>query len=269
MLRSSFVTVSFAILLLASNSVFAATSSAGTVGLTPGDSASYSYTIVTTLGSVTNRSVYMQTLKVDSVNTTGPVGFVGYTETITEWNNTVLSTPLAGSNFTAIFNPYVNQTYFGEPWIGWYPFTYTNLSPGQVKNLGVNTTVTGITLPSGNINSSAVIPVNATIVRNPGLIDVNFTFATGTASALFVMKFNSTTGWLESGVIHATAYGEARIFTYQLLSFTPHKPGFNYSYLAYLVLIPVAALVAYEVKTRKSRKESKASRMRERLTGRH
>jgi hypothetical protein len=188
------------------------------VGISVGDSATYSYVIVTTLGSVTIRSAYMLTLKVDSVNATGPVGFVGYTETLTEWNNTVLNPPVVGSNYTTIFDPYVNQTYFGEPWIGWYPFTYTNLSAGQVTDLGVNVTVAGIALPSGNISSSAVIPVNATVVRNPGLIDVNFTFATGTARALFVMKFNSTTGWLESGVTNATAFGVARTFTYQLLS---------------------------------------------------
>ena len=268
MQRISLLAASFAILLLASGPAFGRT-----VGISPGDSATYSYVIVTTQaspnGNVSTSIVNQESVTVNSVNLTGRAAVVGYTLTITEANGTVVSPPLVATNYTSVFDPYYNLTYFSQPWIGWYPFTFTDLTTGKA-NLGVNVTETGVPVSGGNITLSVIAPINATISRSPGLIDVDFTsVVANVTNDLFVMRFNSTTGWLERGVIYANAFDVEKIFTYQLLSYTHHKPAPDYSlYAIDVALFAVAAIVVYEVVARKSRSEKRESRIREKYGGR-
>jgi len=193
------------------------TNVAGTVGISVGNSAVYSYVIFTTYaspsGNISSSIVNQMTVTVDSVNTTGPVGVVGYTLTLTEFNGTILNPPAISSNYTSIFDPYNNLTYFSQSWIGWCPFTYTDLKVGSA-NLDVNVTVA----LTQNETTSFIVPVDSTIGRSPGLIDVNITEPS--SGQLIVMKFNSTTGWLESQVTYGPgpALGVERILTFQLLS---------------------------------------------------
>ncbi len=241
-----------------------------TFSVRPGDSATYTYVIKETNGPYQNVSANEETVKVDGINVTGPgqVGFVAYTEFLSEWNNTALSAPEnLGSNVTAVFNPYVNATYYGEPWIGWYPFTYTGLQAGSGTNLPVNVTVLDIPLPSGNVTASGIVLINFTVTKTSNLIDINFNFATATATAAYSLDYNATTGWLETGTVNATAYHVNRLFTYNLVDYVGAKPGFNLVYLAYAIPVAIAAVMAYEIIKRKPKSARKASRMREKFTG--
>lgn len=276
MLPSSLIAVSLAILLLAPGPALAGTATVSPATVSPGDSATYSYEVFTTYatpnGNISTTIMNQMTIKIDSINTTGAVGFAGYTQTTTVFNSTTLDPPPVNSSFTTIFDPYNNLTYYGQPWIGWYPFTYIDLSAGS-KNLGVNVTV--LNVPIGDVfgNTSYIEYVNATVAKSPGLIDVNFIAATGplsdpnSTSSLTVMKFNSTTGWLESGVTVAQLFGVEKIFTYRLLSYTSAQPGPDYSWVAYVVLFAIAALLAYEFVTRRSRRKSKKPQIREKFLG--
>jgi len=272
-LRSSLIAVSFAILLLAPGPALAVTAT-----VAAGESAVYSYTILTTNKgpggvNVTTSMPNQETVTVDNVSSAGNTEVVGYTLTVTEANGTTLNPPLVGTNYTSIFDPYNNLTYFAQPWIGFYPFTYPDLAPG-FESIRLNITVTNVPGGSGTGTASVIDLVNATVTRSPGSIDVNFTavpqhYSGQAGRGLFVMKFDPVTGWLDSMTLTANALGVEKIFTYRLLSYTLSKPAPNYSsYVWYVVIVAVAALVAYEVVTRKSRRERKKSRMREKFTGR-
>ncbi|MGD1055568.1 MAG: hypothetical protein ABR867_05765, partial [Nitrososphaerales archaeon] len=225
-MRSSLIAVSLAlaVLLLAPGPALA-----NTVSLTPSDSAVYSYEIFTTYatpnGNFSSSIMNQFALWINAVNATGPVGEAAYTENLTVYNSTVVNPPLTNRNVTSIFDPFNNLTYWSQPWIGWYPFTYTDLHVGKVVNMGVNVTVTGIPTGTGNATQSGIERVNATISRSPGLINVNFTMGFGVSPgqtsqnstfALTTMSFNSTTGWLISRVTYANAFGVEKIFTYKL-----------------------------------------------------
>ena len=265
---SNLLMVSLVIALLATTT----TARPLTSPLAVGDSATYSYTIVSTVGkTVVNTMDNEQTVAVDAVYLSQ--GVVEYTETISEFNNTVLTTPIVGSNTTAIFDPYDNLTYFGQPSIGWYPFTYTDLETGST-NVKVNVTVDDVPGAAGNITESSLIPVNASVFDTRGLINIDFNFSgvinnTVESTAKFDLQFNSTTGWLQTGVITAVAYGEQKVFTYQLLSYQEYVPSPNYALYSFIAaVVAIGGYVGYRVASRKRGRQKTTAKMREKLSRR-
>ena len=235
-----------------------------TTGIHPGDTAVYSYLIDTTYtapgGNVSNTLYNEFTININSVNAT--IGEVGYTITVTIANSTEVTTDNVSFNFTTIFDPNDNESYLGN--IGFLPFAYTDLQAGPVRNLG--------------IKFSTQSYVNGSVVREPGLIDVNFTIMSDLSGNLSsrvakeALKFNATTGLLESG------WGAARIYytvwrygTYKLLSYKQHAEGFNIDPMIVVValVVVVVALAVMAVVRRKTPREKKVAQMRERLGGSH
>jgi len=223
---------------------------------------------------VTTSLVNQEEVAVNNVSVSESVGVIGYTLTLTEANGSLLNPPEVDTNYTSIFNPYNNLTYFGQPWIGWYPFTYTNLTAGSVKNMQVNITESDVPGATANLTVSVVDHINATVTRSPSLIDVDFIAASppysgpSSIKGMFDLKFNATTGWLDNMSITANIFGVEKIFTYKLLTYAPHTLSFNYSpYIEIAVIVAVAALVVYEVATRKKGRDKEVSKMRKKFTG--
>lgn len=261
-MRFRYVLVVFLLLLLVSPAVEARSS-----GLSRGDSLVFQYVIRTSFatpnGNTTSVSVNQFTVDVLAVNLTAPLGDVEYAETVTEFNNTQVTTPSAVENITSIFDPYDNNTYIGN--IGFYPFTYTDLKPGSVQDLNVSLTIAGS--PAGNI--SGIQTVNASVARSPAGIGVNFTIGTGGAAppSLTVMTFNSTTGVLERGITYTHFFNVEKDFTYNLLSYrrgSPPGPGLLPYMLGGIIAVGVVALALY-VQRRPSRREKRARRLKERM----
>jgi hypothetical protein len=193
---------------------------ATTVGISAGDSMVFLYQICTTYstpsGNVTSTSNNQFTVNILSVNVSAPRGEVGYTESAIEFNNTVESSSSVTStpeNFTTIFDPYDNLSYLSN--IGFWPFTYTDLQVGSVRNLNLKVPVSG--------TASYVMHINATVARNSGLIDVNLTLVAfaGAHPTVDVLRFNSTNGVLEYGRMTTNPVTNVeKVFIYKLLSFT-------------------------------------------------
>lgn len=246
---------------------------ANTMGVSAGDSMAFSYQIYTTYetpnGNVTNIQNNNFTVNIISVNQSAPHGEVGYTISVSEYNNTIetnssLTSP-SPENFTTVFNPYDNLSYLGN--IGFWPFTYTDLKVGSVHNLGVNTVVTNV--PSGNatLTLKTTQYFNATVARSPGQIDVNLTQIAYSGSHLtaYVVRFNSTTGVLEYSKETTNLIGTIeKIFTYTLIRYTRPTP-LNLWFAPYLAVAVVAVIAVLAVVRRKSPQEKKAARMREKL----
>lgn len=233
----------------------------------------FSYEIYTTYatpnGNVTNISTNKFTVDIFSVNVSAPHGEVGYAETVQEFNSTTVTSSSLFENFTTIFDPYDNFSYMGN--IGFYPFTYADLPNGSVHNLGVNITVTNVPYGNGTATLSSVQYVNATVARSPGSIDVNLTTVAspGEMPSVWVMRFNSTTGVLKYAKTTTNLESDIeKIFTYALVSYShasPPPPS-SPSLLPYLALVVVAVVAAVlVVARRKSPRERKVERMRERL----
>ncbi len=248
---------------------------ANTYGVFAGDSMVFSYERLTTYatpnGNVTTISMNQFTIGITSINSSAPHGEVGYTETIQEFNNSVVTSSSLYVNFTTVFDPYDNLSYLGN--IGFYPFTYVDLQAGSVKNLGVNVTVTDVPIENGSVSVSSVQRVNATVAKSSGLIDVNLTTIgyTGETPSHWDMRFNATTGVLEYGRTTVNVISDIEgIYTYHLLSYTHHSSSQDLSFLPYLVVaaivVVVAAAVVQAVRGRKSPRQKTEARMRERLS---
>jgi hypothetical protein len=236
-----------------------------TTGLRPGYTAVYSYkidtTYVTPFGNVTNTFYNEFTINIESVDTEANVGEVGYTLTVTIANSTEVATDNVVSNFTTIFDPYDNRTYVGN--IGFLPFVYTDLQAGPVRNLGVKWTT-----PSY---------VNGSVVKEPGFIDVNFTIMSDLSGnyssrvAKEALRFNASTGLLESGYGAANIYSTVwRYGNYKLLSYT-HQAGFSVDPMIVAIALGIvaAALVVMVVVGRRTPSEKKAAQMREKFGRSH
>ena len=267
MLRSKLFGIAVLVLLL----LLPGQALAKTAGISPGDSMVYSYEIYTTYaspnGNVTHISMNQFTVNILSVNASAPQGEVGYTQSITEFNNTavtVTNSSYYSENYTTIFNPYDNLTYMGN--IGFWPFTYTDLAVGSVKDLNLSYTIVNIPVSSGSSTFTVVQHINGTVTKSPSSIDVNMTLVAyaGSHPSSITLSFSSATGVLEYCRITTNLISEIeKIFTYHLLSFTSPK-GLGYiPYLAIAAVVAVVVIVA--VVRRQSPREKKAARMRERL----
>jgi hypothetical protein len=269
MLRSRVLLCTAAVVLLMLPNVVLA----NTTGISPGGSIVFSYQIYTTYetpnGNVTNIENNQFTVNILSVNQSAPHGEVGYTVSISEFNNTVETnssvTAPSPENFTTVFNPYDNFSYLGN--IGFWPFTYTDLKNGSVTNLPVHTSVTNVPYENvtGTVNS--VQHFNVTVTRSAGLIDVNLrqvAFA-GSHATYYVTQFNATTGVLKYSKEITNLIGDIeKIFTYTLVSYNL-PTSLNLWFLPYLAVAVVAVLAVLYVTRRKPAREKKAARMRERF----
>lgn len=253
--------LSLAALLLVSSAPHDA--AARTVGVQPNDSFVFSYTVFTTYatpnGNKSSTQYNQLNLAVLWTKTATTLGEVAYSELITEVNGTVVSTPSAVQNVTTILDPYDNDTYLGN--IGFYPFTYTDLSAGSAHNLPVSLTV-GDT-PSGDL--TGVQQVNSTVARGAGTISVNFTIfsSASTPPSQTVMRYNATTGVLMQGTTYTHFFNVEKNFIYTLIS-SSHAPTgiFNPDVQILLVagaIVVVAVVSVWRVtSSREKRKFAKA-----------
>jgi len=236
-------------------------------GLSRGDTLVFQYVIRTSFstpnGNTTNVSVNQFSVNVLSINLSAPLGEVGYSETVTEFNNTQVSTPSAVQNFTTIFDPYNNDTYIGN--IGFYPFTYTDIRPGSTHGLNISLTITGS--PAGNILGMQT--VNASVTRSPSAIGINFTIQTSGAAppSQNVMTFDATTGVLEHGVTYTHFFNVEKDFTYSLVSYAKGNPS-SQDLIPYFLIgvaaVVVACAIIY-VARRPSRRERRAQRLKDKM----
>lgn len=288
---SRIVGVALLILLLAPQAAVAATTTTTTtastttpktVGLSAGDTAVYSYDILTTYELVNGQNITESnlmnqfTLGIIALNTT--LGVVEYSDTVNVFNSTTLTSGVYATtgttetiapavNITTIFNPYNNDTYLGN--IGFDPFTYTDIWNGTVKNLHLSAHASGL-----GYTSIIVAPqlVSASVLRTPESIDITFNQVAyeqpKNATFHTAMVFSPTTGMLLTGVTRGVLYGYTKVFTYRLLSFS--TPPASYSYLLWDALLAimaaiVVAVAAHEVSARGTRHERKAARMKKKL----
>lgn len=214
------------------------------IGVAADDSFTYSYTVFTTYATPNGNESSTQdnqlTVSVLWTNTTAPLGEVAYSELITEVNGTTVATPSAVTNTTTILDPYDNDTYLGN--IGFYPFAYTDLSPGSAHDLPVSLTL-GNT-PSGDITGAQ--EVNATVARGPGVIGINFTIfsSASTPPSQNVLRYNATTGALIRGVTYTHFFDVEKDFTYELISSSTAKTGLANPNLQILLIAGAIAVVA-------------------------
>lgn len=244
---------------------------ANTVGIAPGDSMTFAYQILTTYlavgGNVTNIQNNQFTVNILSVNQSA--GDVGYTVSISEFNSTTetnssLTAP-SPENLTTIFNPFDNYSYLGN--IGFWPFTYTDLKAGNATNLELDVTITGVPVANGSIAVHSRQHVNATVARSPGLIDVNLTILAfaGSHPSTDALRFNSTTGVMEYSREDTDLFADIqKVFTYTLVSYTKPAP-LNLWFVPVLAVAVIAIIAVLTVVRRKSPRERKGARMRERL----
>jgi len=246
---------------------------ANAVGFGVGDSLVFSFerytTYATPNGNQTFISMNQFTVYINSVNATAEGGgVVGYSETIQEFNNTAVTNSTAYENFTTIFNPYDNTTYLGN--IGFYPFTYTDLKAGSANNIGINVTTSDIPVGNGSESISTIQRVNVTVARNPNLIDVNLTTigSTGEHPSFWTMQFNTTTGILEYGRTTVNLISDIEgIYTYHLLGYIHKSPPAYQKYIPYIIVVAVVAIVAAAALAgRRSERQTKVKRMREKLS---
>ncbi len=266
---------SFAALFVVACLLAAVPVQASTAGIKPGDAMTFDYTILTTYsspnGNVTDSTSTSFQVLVTSVNVTGSLGQFGYTESLLEFNTTVLQSGTSADNFTTFFNPYDNQSYTGN--IGFWPVIYTDVKSGTIKDLELSETYTQNTT-SGVATYVADEYVNATIWRSDGLIDLNMSLKVPSGSSTplpavqFRIQYNGTTGVMQSYAEYANIYGSVeKILSYNLVGFSETKLP-SYNWVGYVVLAAAIAVVAYAVVTRKSGREKKVARLREKYTKR-
>jgi len=241
-----------------------------TAGVAGGDTAVFSYQIVSTtrspfptLPNNTNTFTSQFAVSVLSVNTSASLGYFTYTLTVEDVNGTTESTSNKASNATTFLEPWNNDSYLGV--IGFYPFTYTDLPQGKWTDLEIYAPLTGI--PGVNASqSTAVQRLNASVARTSGLIKVNYTLY-DLSDAIPIpteMLFNASTGVLQHATTTANAFNVEKIFTYNLVSYD-HPAKLDLSFLWYVALAAVIVFVVYNVATRKSRRERKVERIRKKM----
>jgi hypothetical protein len=218
---------------------------ARTVGVQAHDTFVYNYDIFTTYATPNGNKSSTQnnrlSLSVLWTNTTKPLGEAAYSELITEVNGTTVGTPSSVQNTTTIFDPYNNDTYLGN--IGFYPFAYTDLSPGSADNLKVSLTVAGT--PRGSVTGTQ--EVNATVAKTTGVISVNFTiFSTpDVPPSQTVLRYNVSTGVLTQGVTYTHFFSVEKNFIYTLVSSVHTRTGLLDPNVE--ILVASAAIVAIAV----------------------
>lgn len=242
---------------------------AKTSGLSRGDSAVFSFEVLTTYRSgsgpnVTGTSYNRFSVSILSVNTSAPLGYLTYTLTLDVVNNSTKTTIQKFSNATTIFDPYDNYSYTGN--IGFFPFTYTDLQPGRRNGLELRVAVNGVPGTSGTV-PGGISHINTSVARTPGLIKVNYTLYNPKIRPMRTeMSFNATTGVLQRATTWANVFSVEKIFTYALLSFDhPTATELDLSFLWYVAVAGVVAFVVYTVVTRSSRQERKVARIRKKL----
>ncbi|MGD0395402.1 MAG: hypothetical protein ABSB26_00645 [Nitrososphaerales archaeon] len=265
MLRASIAAIALLVLLVSPG--FAATR---VVGYSAGDSLVYAYDINTVIATevggqwvnVTTTVANQFTLDVLSVDTSAPVGEIGFRETLTIFNATTLGNPGVAKNTTAIFDPYDNDSYLALA--GFYPFTYSNLATGSATDLEVDVPLAG----GPGLNSSGTVPasVNTTVTRSPGVILVKCVVKSDPKETPWHMgwRYNATTGLLINGTIEAAFFQTPRVLTYRLLG-QSHSTPLDLSFAPYVAIAAAVLLVVYAAVKGKSRQEKKAERMRRRF----
>ncbi len=266
MSKSSLAVLMFVCCLLLSTPV-----QADTAGIRPGTSFSYSYDIVTTYkspnGNVTSETTAVFQISVTSVNTSGSVGQFGYTESVVSLNGTIASSGYPETNFSTIFNPYDNESYFGN--LGFWPVINTDVQPGSVRNLVLSHSYTYY---NGTVYKryDADVLVNFTVSRSGGLIDVDLWERTLPVKAhqlplVTRMEFNATTGVMTGYAEYTNLFSIVeKEFFYNLVSISiPVKT--NYTWVAYVALGFVAVVAAVGVVRRKSKQERKKERLKEKF----
>lgn len=241
--------------------------SARTSGVSPGDSATFRYTIFTTYtapnGNITTTQHDQFVVNVTKVDTSAELGVVYYTELVTLFNNQTVPTATKAYNETTIFDPYDNNTYLGN--IGFLPFVYTDVAAGSTGNLSVSLSLLGT--PNGDITGEQ--SVNASVSRSTSIISVDFDIYPGQSLPRSVthLSYNATTGVLTHGVTYTNFFGVEKNFIYDLVSFSPAKTGGGVStnWVIGGVAVALAVGLAIAVLRRPSREERKASRIRRRL----
>jgi hypothetical protein len=242
------------------------------LAISPGDSLVYSYSILTTYatpnGNVSNTFTSQEQISILKVNTSAPLGEVGYTETLLNFNGTQETTSTSSSNFTTIFDPYNNLTYLGN--IGFWPFIYTDVQAGSRRNLEISASYNNST-----VTYHANQYVNASVARASGIIGVNVTLLPSLARnstahpAIFRMHYNATTGVLKDYVEYANIFSiYEKIFTYRLVSYIHPAPP-SYWFVTYVVVGAIAVVAAVAILGRKSAAERRGARIRERLAKAH
>ena len=245
--------------------------------ISAGDSVTFVYDIhkitLTIVGSkifnetTTQKNLF--TLDVLYLNRTGTIDAFAYRETIPVFNSSTLSTARVGQNLSAVFNPYDNNTYTGK--LGFYPFTYTNLPSGSVRNL--NVTVALLNYPGFNGTIQVTSKVNATVTRDPRYIYVNCIVAYPEVKPFYMaMKYNATTGILYNMTVRASYLGTPQILTYQMSAYDHVAPTttllsyFTNPYVfAGIVVAVFAILVVYEAMHRKTGKAARAEHLKKRF----
>lgn len=236
---------------------------ARSLGVQTGDTFVFDYTVYTTYatpnGNQTSSQYNQLSVSVLWTNTAAPLGEVAYKETITEVNGTTVSTPSAIQNVTTILDPYDNNTYLGN--IGFYPFAYTDLSPGSADNLPVSLTV-GNT-PNGSV--TGVQKVNATVTKGAGQINVSFTIFSSASEppSQTALSYNATSGVLTQGITYTHFFDVEKNFIYTLVSSAHAPTGILNPSIQVLVvsgaIVLVAVVAVWRVtSTREKRKFAKA-----------
>jgi hypothetical protein len=233
----------------------------------------FSYSVLSTYGSGHNQTTVttaVEEVSIVSVNLSASLGEFGYTFTMLNINGTnqTASAGPAAVNFTTIFDPYNNLTYTGS--IGFWPVIYTDVRAGSVKDVELNQTYTAPNPSgSGTMTYNAVQYFNATVTRANGIIDVNMHIlplleSNQTGSGL-MMNFSATTGVLERMVDKVNVLSPIEeILTYNLVSFT-QPASLNLSFVPYVLVAAVVAVVAFELARRKPKAERKKAKLREKF----
>jgi len=238
-----------------------------TVGFSPGDSAIFNYDIRATNVNSSSHTYFVFRVDILSVNTSKPIGEVGYMETLTDFNGTIISKPSASQNttsrdLTAIFDPFNNATYLAK--IGFHPFTFTDVPAGSKYNMTIGVPFAGFGGRDQVIYVNAT--VNATVARSPASIDVTYSVKSDPRGLPWggVMHYDPKTGMLVNGTQIARFLETTRVFNYQLLQFD-HPTPLDLSFLPYLIVAGLAVFVVYSVAARGSAKDRKVGRIKKRF----
>lgn len=246
---------------------------ADTVGVKPGTSLSFNYDIITTYGTsngnVTSETTANFLIGVTSVNTTGAVGQFGYTESVNTLNGTTESSTTPATNYTTIFNPFNNDTYFGN--LGFWALIDTSVQTGARTGMVLSHSYSYYN-GSTYTNYNADVLANVSVVRDRGLIEMNLSEIPDTANytklpVITRAKFNATTGVLISYTEYANIYSIVeKIFYYNLVSFSEPATPASYLWVAYVVVGLVAAIAVVQVARRKPKEARKRARVKEKFT---
>lgn len=237
---------------------------ARSIGISVGDTIVYNYTIYTSYatpnGNHTTSQFNQFSILVTSVDTTKPLGEVGYTESILILNGSSVTTGSPVSNVTTILDPYDNNTYLGN--IGFYPFVYTDVAAGSAYNLNISLPV----VATAGTTLYGVQHLNATVAREKDSIGVNFTVLAGKniPPSYTVMKFDASSGVLISGETFTHLFGIEKNFSYALVSYSHVQPS-DLSIFLYAIPVVVAVIAVVLFLSRPSRRQRKKARMREKF----